>query len=178
VTFTSQSKSRTPALHTKLTLALSILVALVVGGSALLVIRREQDRRLVELNERATQYADLLSRSLALPLWNVDVKAIDRQLAALFNNQEVTELGVTGPNYGPVSTVKKTQPIDAADEIVRVRTSEHSAFPTSPSEAIGEVRVVLSSAETESSITAFRRAVILIAGAIIAGLYRGMADLW
>jgi PAS domain S-box-containing protein len=171
VTFTSQSKSRTTALHTKLTLALSILVALVVGGSALLVIRREQDRRLVELNVRATQYADLLSRSLALPLWNVDVKAIDRQLAALFNNHEVTELGVTGLNYGPVSTLKKTEPIDTADKIVRVRTIEHSAFPTSPSEAIGEVRVVLSSAETESSITAFRRAVILIAGAIIAGLY-------
>jgi PAS domain S-box-containing protein len=171
VTFTSQSKSRTSGLHTKLTLALSILVALVAGGSALLVIEREQDRRLVELNERATQYADLLSRSLALPLWNVDIKAIDRQLAALFNNDEVTELRVTGLNHEPVSTLKKKQPIDAADTVIRIRTIEHSVFPQSPSEVIGEVGVVLSSAETESGINAFRRAVILIAGAIIAGLY-------
>jgi PAS domain S-box-containing protein len=158
-------------LHSRLTLALSVLGALVAGGSALLVIEREQDRRLVELNERATQYADLLSRSLALPLWNVDIKAIDRQLAALFNNNEVTELRVTGLNYEPVSTLKKQQPIDAADTVVRARTIEHSAFPESPSEVIGEVRVVLGRAETESGIMAFRRAVILIAGAIMAGLY-------
>src|SRR5262249_2601341 len=103
--------------------------------------------------------------------WNVDVKAIDRQLAALFNNDEVTELSVTGLNYGALSTLRKGQPTSAPDSVVRVRTIEHSAFPEFPNEVIGEVRVVLSRAATQTGITDFRRAILLIAGATIAGLY-------
>jgi len=68
---TAASTLRSASLHTKLTLALAVLVTLVAGGSAYFLIDRERDRRLVELEQRATRIADLLSRSLALPLWNV-----------------------------------------------------------------------------------------------------------
>jgi len=105
------------SLHTKLMVALTVLVTLMTGGSAYFLIEREGDRRLLELEERATRVADLLSRSLAQPLWNVDVKAIDSQLAALAPNVEVAQFSVTAVNYGLVSTVNGPHGPDPAPTV-------------------------------------------------------------
>jgi PAS domain S-box-containing protein len=151
--------------------ALTILVALVVAGSAYVVIESERARRLVELENRATQFASLLGRSLAQPLWNVDVRAIDLQLSALFDSDEVAELSVTGLNYGPVSRMTKAQAATLRDPVARVWPIEYSAFPGVPATRIGEVRVVLSRTATDAGIAEFRRAILLVAGATIASLY-------
>jgi len=165
------SRPRSISLHTKLMVAVAILVALVVVGSAYVVIERERGHRLVELEDHATQFANLLSRSLAQPLWNVDVKAIDLQLAALFENDEVVELSVTGVNYGPVSRMAKAEAATLSDPVARVSPIEYSAFPEVPGTRIGEVRVVLSRAPTDAGIAEFRRAILLIAAATIASLH-------
>ncbi|WP_150117835.1 PAS domain S-box protein [Microvirga vignae] len=159
------------SLHTKLMLALTMLVAAVVAGSAYFEIERERGRRLLELEARATEFADLLSRSLAHPLWNVDFRAIDHQLAALSDNAEVVEFSVTAVNYGLVSTVSKARPAGTSDTVVRVRPIEYAAFQSSPAEKIGEVRVVLSRAVTDAAIASFRRAILLIAITTIISLY-------
>jgi hypothetical protein len=90
--FAAGLKLRALSLHTKLMLAVTMLVALVVAGAAYLQIERERSRGLAELEARASALAALLSRSLAQPLWNVDVKAIDQQLGALSDNAEIAEI--------------------------------------------------------------------------------------
>src|SRR3954447_9141047 len=150
--------------------ALTVLVTLMTGGSAYFLIEREGDRRLLELEERATRVADLLSRSLAQPLWNVDVKAIDSQLAALAPNVEVAQFSVTAVNYGLVSTVNGPHGPDPAG-VVRVRAIEHAPFENFPGQKIGEVRVELTRAVTEQAIAAARRAILAMVAAVIAAQY-------
>ena len=113
-------------LHTKLVLALAILVALVAAGSAYVLIERERERRLVELEGRAARIADLFSRSLAYPLWNVDRAAIDGQLAALAPNPDVAQFSVTAVGYGTVSEVNKLPVKDLVNPV----SYTHLTLPT------------------------------------------------
>ena len=158
------------SLHTKLMVALAVLVTLMTGGSAYFLIEREGDRRLLELEERATRIADLLSRSLAQPLWNVDIEAIDSQLAALAPNVEVAQFSVTAVNYGLVSTVNGPYGPDPAG-VVRVRAIEYAPFEEFPVQKIGEVRVELTRAVTQQAIAAARRAILAMVAAVIAAQY-------
>src|SRR3954471_459755 len=161
---------RAASLHTKLMVALTVLVTLMTGGSAYFLIEREGDRRLSELEERATQVADLLSRSLAQPLWNVDIKAIDSQLTALAPNVEVAQFSVTAVNYGLVSMVNGPHGPDPAG-VVRVRAIEYTPFEEFPVQKIGEVRVELTRAVTQQAIAAARRAILAMVVAVIAAQY-------
>ena len=57
------------SLHTKLMVALAVLVTLMTGGSAYFLIEREGHRRLLELEERATRIADFLRATHPLRAW-------------------------------------------------------------------------------------------------------------
>lgn len=162
---------RSLSLHTKLMLALALLVAFVAGTSAYVLIEHERERRLVELEDRATRIADLLSRSLAQPLWNVDREAIDNQLAALAPNPEVAQFTVTAVNYGTVSIVKGPHLVDPGASVVRVRAVEYDPPGAAPREKIGEVRVVLTRAVAEQAIGDAQRAILAMITAIVAALY-------
>ncbi|MFS8975819.1 histidine kinase [Cupriavidus necator] len=157
------------SLHTKLMLALVVLVATVAGTSAYILVEHERNRRLVELQERATRIADLFSRSLALPLWNIDRGAIESQLAALSPNPEVAEFTVTAVGYGTVSTVKRK--LDPGDAVVRIRPIEYGPPGNAPREKIGEIRVVLTKAVAQQAISGARRAIFAVMTAVVAVLY-------
>ena len=159
------------SLHTKLVLALATLVALVAAGSAYMVIERERERRFQELQGRAARSADLYSRSVAYPLWNVDRAAIDGQLAALAPNPEVAEFSITAVGYGRVSAVTKLQGPDLVDPIVRVQAIEYTPPGALEPRKIGEVRVVLTRALVEQAVAAARRATLALVAAIVALLY-------
>jgi len=158
------------SLHTKLMLALAILVALVASVSAYVLIDHERERRLVELEGRAVRIAELFSRSVAYPLWNLDRAEIDRQLAALAPNPEVAQLSITGVDVGHVSAVTKIQARDLVDPIVRVQPIEY-APPGNVPRKIGEVRVVLTRAIVEQAITSARRVIVGLVVATVAVLY-------
>ncbi|MFJ1258585.1 histidine kinase [Cupriavidus sp. CuC1] len=159
------------SLHTKLMLAIVMLVAMVAGSSAYVLVRHEQERRLVELEDRATRIADLLSRSLALPLWNIDRDAIDSQLAALAPNPEVARFTVTAVGYGTVSTVMGARHTTPDDSVVRVRAIEYEPPGNAPTERIGEITVVLTKAVVEEAIGVRRRAILAMMTAVVALLY-------
>jgi len=157
-------------LHTKLVLAVVLVVGLIASGSAYVLVEREHGRRLVELEGRAGRIADLFSRSVAHPLWNVDRDAIDNQLAALAPNPEVAEFSITAVGYGPVSKVTKTNPADLDRPIVRVKPIEYAPDGVRP-QTIGEVRVVMTRAPVEQATAAARRAIFAVVAAIVAVLY-------
>jgi hypothetical protein len=97
------------SLHARLMLAMALLGTVLAVGSSFLLIERERERRALELEGRATRIAELFSHSLAQPLWNVDRKSIDNQLAALAPNPEVAQFSVTAVNYGTVAEVTKVR---------------------------------------------------------------------
>ncbi|TKC78108.1 HAMP domain-containing protein [Trinickia terrae] len=132
---------------------------------------RERARRYAVLEERATRIAELYSRSLAQPLWNVDRGAIDNQLAALAPNPEVVEFTVTAANYGVVSNIRKR--VDAADQdnVVRVRPIEYDPPGAAPREKIGEVRIVLTRAVAMRDIASVRQAVLGTMALALVALY-------
>jgi len=159
------------SLHTKLVLALAILVALVAAGAAYVLIERERERRFLELEGRAARIADLFSRSTAYPLWNVDRAAIDGQLAALASNPEVAQFSIATVGDGTVSAVTKLQGQDLIDPIVRVQAIEYVPPGATTPLKIGEVRVVLTRAVVEQAIASARRAIVGLVAAIVAVLY-------
>jgi signal transduction histidine kinase/CheY-like chemotaxis protein/HPt (histidine-containing phosphotransfer) domain-containing protein/HAMP domain-containing protein len=161
---------RAGSLHSKLMLALAILVALVALAAAYVLIERERERRILELESRAARIAELYSRSLAYPLWNVDHAAIDSQLAALAPNPEVAQFSVTTVGDGMVSAVTRIQARDLVNPIVRVQSIEY-APPGGARQKIGEVRVVLTRAVVEAAIGTARRTILALVAAIVAVLY-------
>ncbi|HEY9063972.1 MAG TPA: HAMP domain-containing protein, partial [Burkholderiaceae bacterium] len=163
--------TRATSLHTKLVLALAVLVALVAAGSAYGLIEHERERRFAELEGRASRIADLFSRSVAYPLWNVDRAAIDEQLAALAPNPEVAEFSVTAVGYGAVSTVTKIKGLQPADAIVRVVPIEYTPPGAVAPQKIGEVRVVMTRALVEEAVVHARRVTLGLLAAIVAMIY-------
>jgi PAS domain S-box-containing protein len=162
---------RATSLHTKLMSALAIVVALVALASAYELIERERERRFLELESRAARIAELFSRSVAYPLWNLDRAEIDSQLAALAPNREVAQFSITTVGDGTVSAVTKFQGPDLIDPIVHVQPVEYTAPGASKPQKIGEVRVVLTRAVVEEDIATARRAILALVAAIVAVLY-------
>jgi PAS domain S-box-containing protein len=162
---------RNLGLHTKLMLALALLVAVVAAGSAYVVIEYERELRLLELETRAVRIADVVSRALAQPLWDLDRKAIEAQLAARFPDAEVVEVSVTAVDHGPLSVVAGARGPDPSGEIVRVRPIRYAASAGAPARTIGEVRVVLSRAVAERTIAGARHVILAIAAGVVATLY-------
>jgi len=162
------------SLHAKLMLALSTLVAVLAGGLAYFLIGYEHDRRLSQLEQRATRIADLLSHSLAYPLWNVDHQAVGSQLTALASNPELIEFKVTAVDFGEVATVRGVHaPRDGAgagNSIVRLRSISYAPTSGAPERAIGAVRVVLTQEVVARDIAGTRRIIIMAVAAIVAML--------
>jgi len=158
-------------LHTKLVLALAILVALVAATSAYLLIDRERERRFLELEGRATRIADLFSHSAAYPLWNLDRAGIDSQLAALAPNPEVAEFTIRATGSGIVSSVTKIQARQLVDPIVRVQPILYTSPGALIAQKIGEVRVVLTREVVEKAIASARRAILAMVAVIVGVLY-------
>ena len=151
-------------LQNKLTLSLAVLLMTIVACSAYFAIQRERDRSLLQLEQRATRLAELLSSSLAEPLWNVNVKAMNDQLTALAVDPEVAEVAVTAVNYGRVAMRSGAGGASTVDRIQRSQAIKYTAL-TGQEEMIGEVQVVLSRAVADATIARFSRDVLIAAGA-------------
>ena len=158
-------------LHAKLMLALAVLVAVVAGTSAYFLIEHQREQKFSELEERAARISDLFSRSLALPLWNVDRGAISAQLAALAPNPEVVRFTVTAVGYGVVAEGKGARRADPAHDVVRVRAIEYQPPGDAPREKLGEVRVELSTALATQAMRDARGAILATIAAVVATLY-------
>lgn len=157
------------SLHTKLMLTLAILVTLAVVCVAYVLLERERETRFMELERRADRMTDLASHSVAYSVWNVDLDAIDRQLASLASDPEVAQFSITAVGYGKLREV--TKPLGLLiDPIVRIQAITFTAAETG-SQKIGEVRVVLTRALVEQAITEVHRAFWVLVLVILAVLY-------
>lgn len=155
----------TTKLHIKLMLALAILVAMSVISATFLVIDHERDVRMSELEERADRLINLLGRSVAYSVWNVDFIAIDEQLASLVSDPEVVEVRISAIGYGELRDfVKSDAPL--TNPIIRVQPIYFSAFGAD-TQMIGEVHLVMTRALVEQSIATAHRAALALVSAIL-----------
>ncbi|HUL01322.1 MAG TPA: ATP-binding protein [Nitrospirota bacterium] len=77
------------SLAKKLMLALMILVTFVMSIVGFYWVNSEERSASTELETRATQMANLLGKTLAGPLWNIDMKSIQGQLESIMADPEV-----------------------------------------------------------------------------------------
>ncbi len=157
------------SLHTKLVLTLAILVTLVVASVAYVLIEHERETRFMELEGRADRMTDLASRSVAYSLWNVDLSAIDKQLASLVSDPEVAQFSITAVGYGKLREVTKPQ-VSLVDPIVRIQAINFTT-PQTGAQKIGEVRVVLTRALVDQATNEAHRAVWFLMVMILTVLY-------
>jgi len=162
---------RATSLHTKLMSTLAILVTLVALVSSYVLVERERERRFLELEGRAARIAELYSRSLAYPLWNLDRAAIESQLAALTPNPEVAQVSITAVGDNTVSAVTKVAEKDLFDPIVCVQSIDYEPPGASKPQKVGEIRVVLTRAVVEEGIAMARRTIVALVVVIVALLY-------
>ncbi|WP_321937909.1 PAS domain S-box protein [Paraburkholderia sp. J8-2] len=166
------SRLRFPrSLHAQLVLSLLVLCTLVAGTSAFFLLEHARERRIAELDDRANRIADLLSQSLAQPLWNVDREAIARQLNVLKPNPEVVSFTVTAINYGVLADASNAPMPDPRARVVRVRPIEFTPPGNAPPEKIGEVRVVLTRAAADRGFATARAAVLGTLALVLAVVY-------
>ncbi|WP_321804253.1 PAS domain S-box protein [Burkholderia sp. BCC1988] len=152
-------------------LAFFALVIAVGGVAGYVLTEHEHEIHTEMLQSKATRVADVLSIALEQPLWNVDKHAIEALLAALASNPEVAELTVTGTEIGVVTSVRPIAAVDPGDEIVRVKTIFHNASGATPSERLGEIRVVLSTASMKQEIRHAQATIVVAMTLILIGLY-------
>jgi signal transduction histidine kinase/DNA-binding response OmpR family regulator/HPt (histidine-containing phosphotransfer) domain-containing protein len=86
----------------KVMLTLAILVTVVMGAVGLYWLKLQGRIVSAELEARAMQTTDLLSHTLAAPLWNIDLKSIQDQLEAVMADPhlfsvELDTLGADAP---------------------------------------------------------------------------------
>lgn len=157
------------SLHSKIMLTLAVLVALAILCVAYFIIEHERSSRLTELENRAGRIVALASRSLAYPVWNVDLKAIKEQVDSLASDPEVIEFAVTAVGYGELFAVaNSSEPL--VDPIARAQDIFFTT-PTSGSQKIGEVHVVLTRALIEQAAVEAHRTVLIFVVVILSLLY-------
>lgn len=131
------------SLQRKLLLAITSIVAIVVIGFGVYLIITQRQRATTELQDRATRTVNLLSQTVALPLWNIDNSSIKSQLDAVRADPAVSavyvfETGNTEPTVKSESGIPAVNPITRKAPIIFLRGTEEKL-------TLGTVEIVYSS---------------------------------
>jgi PAS domain S-box-containing protein len=161
---------RAANLHTKLMIALALVVAAIAVVSVVALTSRERDRRMQELDGRADRIADLFSHSLAVTMWTVDWDSIKVQLEALAPNPEVVRLRVTAVNHGTVAEVVRQKVADLSNAVVRVRPIVYTPHGMQP-QKLGEIEVVFTRDVAEQAIKDARTTIAGLIASVMVVLY-------
>ncbi|MDC7234030.1 MAG: PAS domain-containing protein [Spirochaetales bacterium] len=132
-------------------LALTVPVTLAIVIMASVLIEHERETRYKELEERADRTALLISHSMAYPVWNVDLAAVDEQLDALASDPKVVQCIITAIGYGTLSERGELQG-NLENPIIRVQDIFFSTSETG-TQKIGEVRIVMTREFVEETLS-------------------------
>jgi GAF domain-containing protein/HAMP domain-containing protein len=114
------------SLQRKLLLAITAIVTLAIIGFGVYLINTQRQRATAELQARATRTVELLSETIALPLWNIDTGSMESQLDAVMVDPEVSavrviETGNTEPIVKKGGDVPPVNPISQKAEVIYSR---------------------------------------------------------
>lgn len=131
----------TASLPRKLMVALMVLVSAVLGTAGIYLLDVQKQNASADLEAHAAQLTELLSKTLALPLWNIDSNSIQEQLEAVMTDPQVWSVDLYAQGNGqPIASKKRDGPvvdgIEHSAKVVYVRDQQASAVE------LGRVRVV------------------------------------
>ncbi len=161
---------RAASLHTKLMLALALVVSAIAAISVAVLTDRERERRLQELDGRADRIAELFSRSLAAPLWALDWDLPKEQLKALAPNPEVVYFRVRAEGQGLVAEVVSQPHADLSKAVLRQRPIIYTPAGGKP-QKVGDVELAFTRSVAEKAIQKARTTVVAMVISVMLVLY-------
>ncbi len=131
----------TASLQRKLMLALMAIATVVIGVGGIYLLGSQQQSASAGLEARAVYMAGMLSKTLAGPLWNIDLKSIQDQLDMVMSDPEIYSVALyQGEQKQPLVSKKRDgQPSDGIERdspVIFVRD-----LPLPPVQ-LGRVRIV------------------------------------
>jgi len=166
------SALRRASVRVKLVAALAATLVLIVGGFGWVLDERENARRLVEFDARATRIVQVLARGLAYPLWNVDVNAIDTLLDGVGSSNEIASIKLTATGYGRVVPLRG-QGQDAAetsDTFTREQAIQYIAAD-GVAQHVGDIRIVFTRAPLWRAVAQARLALLGIMVVLLLAMF-------
>jgi hypothetical protein len=109
-----QKANPATSLTAKLMVVLVILVTLFIGTGMIYWFNNQRQHALADLQSQASQMVGLLSKTCALPLWNIDLKSINEQLKAVMAEPQVfsIELYIEGRREPLLTQTRDGQVVD------------------------------------------------------------------
>jgi len=109
-----QKANPATSLTAKLMVVLVILVTLFIGTGMIYWFNNQRQHALADLQSQAEQMVGLLSKTCALPLWNIDLKSINEQLKAVMAEPQVfsIELYIEGRKEPLLTQTRDGQAVD------------------------------------------------------------------
>ena len=157
------------SVRAKLVAALAATLLLILGGFWWALDSRESERRQFEFDTRSSSIAQLLSRGLAYPLWNVDTKAIDLLLDTVSTSPEVASVSITATGYGRVVPMRGN---DAPKDDVVVRTEPiRYVAADGLAREIGAVEIVFSRVPMRQALAQARGAYLGMVAAVLLAVF-------
>ena len=130
------------SLQRKLVLALGTLVALVMLAVGAYWLTTERDSMSAGLQAQANRMADLLSKTVAEPLWNLDTQAITTQIEAVMADPQVFAVEIYAEESHQVVSSKKRDREQVVDPVRGEAIILFASDDAAPATRLGTVRVV------------------------------------
>jgi PAS domain S-box-containing protein len=134
----------TASLQRKLMLALMAITVVVIGVGGIFLLSSQQQSTSAGLEARAVYMAGMLSKNIARPLWNMDLKSIQDQLDMVMSDPEIYSVALYQDKQQQPLALKKRDG-QAVEGIERDSPVIYMRDPPEPAVELGRLRIVYTS---------------------------------
>jgi len=149
------------SLTTKLMVMLIALVTFIMGAAMIYWLNNQKRQASTDLQRQATQMAELLSKTCAGPLWNIDLKTIHEQLESVMADHQVfsIDLNVQGQDKPLITKKRDGQAVDPIEYTATV-VYERDQPPLTAN--VGSVRIVYTKQYMYSMLSRTRLLIVTV----------------
>lgn len=159
----------------RLTIQTRLIAGIALAASVLVVMigwywtAREERELSIALEQRADRMAQLVERSFASPVWNIDTLAVDTLLDAVMQDPEVhsIELTAAGISGAPVQRRRDSSPQQTLTREVVLR---YQGLPASRPSEVGLARLVFNRDQVVQAVSSTRQLVAALLAAVLAAV--------
>lgn len=154
----------TASLQRKLILALMAIATAVMGMGGIYLSSNQQQSASVGLEARAAYMASMLSKTLAEPLWNIELKSIQDQLETVMSDPEIYSVALyEGEKKEPLVSKKRDGLV--VDRIEREASVIYARDPSQPPVNLGKLRIVYTRSSMVQTLRKTR--MMILAGVLL-----------
>ncbi len=159
----------------RLTIQTRLIAGIALAASVLVVMigwywtAREERELSIALAQRADRMAQLVERSFASPVWNIDTLAVDTLLDAVMQDPEVHSIALSAAGISATPVMRRR---DSAPQqtLTREVTLRYQGLPASHPSVVGEVRLVFNRDQIVQTVASTRQLVAALLAAVLAAV--------